>query len=123
MKLMLGLFICTVAVLRWTSGTETTVCTADTPSSQWVRRGNHLRERGECQQGFHCDGNQISPLRKACPELTYFSVHTGTCSFPNLYNHVYSSFNCSAEEADENLDFEKLSGSYDNFMVLILKSM
>ncbi|XP_064610069.1 uncharacterized protein LOC135474017 [Liolophura sinensis] len=89
------------------------VCTASTPGSEWVRRGNHLRKRGECQQGYLCDGELIQKLRAPCREPSYFSVHTGTCSFPDVYAYVFGSFNCQDEENDENLDFEKLIAKRD----------
>lgn len=108
---LIELGICQRGAPPFGARNDVRVCTAETPGGEWVRRGSHLRRRGDCQQGFFCDGDQILPFRAPCPDTTYFSVHTGTCSFPNIYAFVFGSFNCTAEEDDENLDFERLTGN------------
>lgn len=120
MTLLLILSLMGVVIIQQTTGqgelgplhNDILVCTADTPGNEWVRRGVHLRRRGNCEKGYTCAGDVIAEHREACNKPTYFSVHTGVCSYPNVYSYVFGSFNCSAEENDDNLDFDRLKGKF-----------
>lgn len=77
--------------------------------NKYVRRGEYVRSKDDCFQGYRCFRGELVPYQQACANNSFYSLSTGVCSFPGKSISLHFGVsNC--EDESKKFDLDRLAG-------------